>query len=89
LDKNQFETIIDRLDKLTKLIALQSVRGETTERDKIMLLSDIGFRPAEIGKLLGKTPTNISVVLTQMKKKREISPDIAPAVRAVEELTEE
>ena len=85
LDKNQFDAIIDRLDKLTKLVALQLVRGESTERDKILILSDIGFRPAEVGRLLGKSPTNISVVLTQMKKKKEADSQMIPDISVPEQ----
>jgi len=83
LDKNQFDAIIERLDRLTKLIALQSVKGEVREQDKILLLSEIGFRPSEIGQLLGKSSTNISVVLSKIRKGQQPT-QITPS-----ELTEE
>lgn len=58
------------MDKMLRLLALDAVKGITTEQEKIELLDSLGFRPIEIAGLLNKTPDNINVQLNIIRKKK-------------------
>ena len=60
--------ISKKLDTLIRLQALLVVRGEPTEQAKVALLDQLGFRPVEIAKMLNKTPENVGMVLSRLKK---------------------
>jgi hypothetical protein len=62
--------ISDKLDLLMRLVAADVVRSASAEQDKIEMLSSSGFRPMEIAKFLNKTPDNINVQLTLIRKKK-------------------
>jgi hypothetical protein len=63
--------ISGKLDKILKLLAIDAVKGYSTEQGKIELLDSIGFRPTEIAKFLNKSPENVNVQLNIIRKKKE------------------
>lgn len=63
--------ISEKLDKMLRLLAVDAVRGITSEQEKIELLDSLGFRPIEIAKLLNKSPDNVNVQLNIIRKKKE------------------
>ncbi len=71
MDERQFATIVDRLDKILRLLTIETVKGKEKEQDKIELLESIGFKSSEIDRLLSKSPGYSSVVIAQLKKKRQ------------------
>lgn len=62
------EEILQELRRISKLLALAATKDQS-QRDRIALLSSIGFQPKEIADLLGTTPGTVSVTLSIMKKK--------------------
>jgi len=62
--------ISGKLDKILKLLAIDAVKGLSTEQEKIELLDSLGFRPVEIAKFLNKSPDNVSVQLNLIRKKK-------------------
>ena len=70
MDQKQLDIICDKMDKMTKLLAVLVMRGIEKEQAKIELLDTSGFRPIEIAKLLNKSPENVSVVLGNIRKKK-------------------
>jgi DNA-binding CsgD family transcriptional regulator len=68
MDDKQFKEIIERLDKLTRIVAISNTRG-LTSTDRIILLSQAGFRPTEIADMLNTTPNVVSVTLSLWRKK--------------------
>ena len=60
----------DKLEKITRLLAVVATKGVEKEQDKIELLDTLGFRPVDIAKLLNKSPENVSVVLSNIRKKK-------------------
>jgi hypothetical protein len=62
--------ISDKIDKLLRLQALEFVKQIPEEQRKIELLDSLGFRPVDIAKFLNKTPENINVVLSGLRKKK-------------------
>lgn len=62
------EEILQELRRITKLLALTATRDQI-QRDRIAVLSGIGFQPKEIANLLGTTAGTVSVTLTAIRKK--------------------
>ena len=63
--------ITEKLDKVLKLLAVNTLKEIKTEQEKMELLDLIGFRPVEIARLLNKSPDNVSVQLNAIRKKRQ------------------
>lgn len=57
------------LDRLTRLLALLVVKGES-QAEKIQLLSGAGFANTEIADLLGLTPNAVNVALHRLRSKK-------------------
>jgi hypothetical protein len=70
MDDKQFKEIIERLDKLTRVVAISNTRG-LTSTDRIILLSQAGFRPTEIADMLNTTSNVVSVTLSLRRKKEK------------------
>ena len=71
MDEKQFAIVVDKFDKVLRLLATQTVKGLVREQDKIELLDNMGFKSGEIDKLLAKNQGYTSVVLSQLKKKKQ------------------
>jgi hypothetical protein len=69
LSEDSLKKISDQLEKLIRLEAWIAVKSEPSEQAKVALLDSLGFRPVEIAKMLNKTPENVSVVLSNLRKK--------------------
>lgn len=70
MDDKQFKELMERLDKLTRVVAISNTRG-LTSTDRIILLSQAGFRPREIADMLNTTSNVVSVTLS-LRRKKEI-----------------
>ncbi len=71
VEEKQFVVITDKLDKITRLLAIDAVKGLPQEKDKIKELDAAGFKPTEIDRLLGKTVGYSRVVLERLKEKKQ------------------
>lgn len=67
---SESEEILQELQRISKLLAL-TVTRELKQREKIELLSSIGFQPKEIANLIGTTPGTVSVTLVNIRKKAQ------------------
>ena len=61
------DALIDRVDQLTRLVAIGIVVGRT-QREQVDLLSRAGFQPKEIAGLLGTTANPVRVTLSTMRR---------------------
>lgn len=68
---NLLKEISGKLDKITKLLAVSTIREYGTEQEKIELLDAMGFTSTEIAKLLNKSIQNVCVQLNLISKKKE------------------
>lgn len=59
-----------QLEKITRLLALLAVKGES-QPEKIKVLSGAGFSNVEIAELLGLTPNAVNVALHRVRAKRK------------------
>lgn len=81
--------ISGKLDKILKLLAINAVKGCSTEQEKIELLDSLGFRPVEIAKFLNKSPENVSAQLNIIRKKKQKTLKTAAKTEAEKAITEE
>ena len=70
MSEKSLEEISGKLDKILKLLAVNTVKGLEKDQEKIELLDQLGFRPVEIAVFLGKSPDNINVQLSLLRKKK-------------------
>ncbi len=68
MNDSKEEEILQELQRITKLLALTATRDQI-QRDRIAVLSSVGFQPKEIAKLLGTTANTVSVTLSDIRKK--------------------
>jgi hypothetical protein len=68
MEKEQFEELSRRLDKITTLIALSIIRDLKPE-GQISILAAAGFQPSQIAGLVRKTPNAVRITLHQLRKK--------------------
>ena len=61
-----------QLEKLTRLLALLVVKGES-QSEKIKMLSGAGFTSIEIAELLGITSNAVNVALHRLRAKKSSS----------------
>lgn len=73
-DENILKSIDSKLDMLTKLMALNVVKGRTST-EQIKMLHSIGMSPSEIASCIGKTPNNVRVAIHSLKKKSQVKGD--------------
>jgi CRP-like cAMP-binding protein len=67
IDEEQIKELIARLDALIALLSM-TLPKETSQMDKIKLLSDAGLVPRDIAKVLGTTPNTVSVALSKLRR---------------------
>ncbi len=70
MNDEQFAQMIEKIDAMARLLALSALTARNTFADKAVALSEAGFRPKDIGWLLGKDPQRINEVLYQRRKRR-------------------
>jgi len=70
MSNEQFEKLMDKLDALIKIAAVNVSQGKTIAEVAI-LLSDFGFQNKEIAAILGTTPHYIGTVKVRAKQGKE------------------
>jgi hypothetical protein len=68
VNDEQFSEIISKLDLMTNALLLNLVK-DLDFKDKVLYLSKIGMKEADIVKLLGEKRPRVHSVLQRMKKK--------------------
>ena len=69
MDETNSKEIIERLDKLIRVVALTGMK-DLTSTQKIALLSQAGFSPKEIAEIIGTSQNVVNVRLSEMRKAR-------------------
>lgn len=65
------DAVIERLDRIAKLLAVLVAEGKT-QTEAVLRLSDVGFAPREIAELLGTTANTVRVTL-YTKRARQVA----------------
>jgi len=71
MNERQLKEILDRIDRLTHVMAVCGTQG-LTMRDRILLLHRSGFSPKEIAHMLSASANSVNVRLSEMRKRGEI-----------------
>ena len=60
-----------RLLEILVRINLQTIKGDRTQGEMILMLDTVGCGPSEIASLLGTTSNTVNVTLSNAKKKQK------------------
>ena len=71
MEKEQFDDLSRKLERMTTLLALSIIRDLKAE-DQIMILARAGFQPSQIAGLIHKTPNAVRITLHQLRKKSKL-----------------
>jgi len=72
LVEEQFKELNEKLDKIIRLLALGLVKDFNFQKEKIMMLSSLGYKPSDIAEFIGTTSNTVSVtIFNERKKERE------------------
>lgn len=63
------ELLLERIDTLIRIQALQAVSHFGSKTEKIMFLSEAGLQPKEIASIVGGKPATVSQCIYEQKKK--------------------
>jgi len=69
MEQKQFDILVSKLDKMIRLLGANAVQGKNVEQS-ILYLNSIGFQSSEIALILGRSANQVSVTLSQFKKKK-------------------
>lgn len=71
MDDKQFKELKDKMDVITKLLALNIVKDVKVQKDQIITLSSFGLQPSQIADLLGTTANTVRVTLSTARKRKK------------------
>lgn len=71
MDDRQYKALDEKIERITRLLTIIALKGEPSEKRKIELMDAMGFKASEVGKLLNKSPQNVSNVLRNLRKKED------------------
>jgi len=63
-----YEEVIERLDLIIKLLAMNIMSDEGTQKEKVIQLSRLGLQPKEIANILNTSSNSVSVALSGARK---------------------
>jgi DNA-directed RNA polymerase specialized sigma24 family protein len=69
IEKQQFDEMLGRLERIASLLALNLVKDCKIQKDKILMLSSFGYGATDISKLLNTTVGTVNVALTRERRK--------------------
>lgn len=70
MTNKQFTEISNKLDMLTRLLALNLLPGKK-QQEQIILLNRVGLQPKEIAEMLDTTPNTVRVTLSKIRKNKK------------------
>lgn len=70
MTNEQFTEILNKLDMLTRLVALNLLE-EKKQQEQIILLKRVGLEPKEIAEMLDTTPNTVRVTLSKLRKTKK------------------
>lgn len=70
MTNKQFSEILNKLDMLTRLLALNLLE-ERKQQEQIILLNRVGLQPKEIAEMIDTTPNTVRVTLSKFRKSKK------------------
>lgn len=68
VSKDQYNVIIEKLNKIMRLLTLDVLNEKQTQKEKILFLNSIDFKPSEISKILKTSSNTVNVRLSEARK---------------------
>lgn len=68
IEKKQFDELLNKMDKISTLLALNIVKDLEKQKDKIIILSSFGYGVTEIAKLLNTSIGTVNQALIRNRK---------------------
>ncbi len=68
MEKNQFNLLLVKLERISRLLVAIVLKEVKTKKEKIITLSSLGFRPVEIAQLLGISDKFVNARLSEARK---------------------
>ena len=68
MEDRPFQEINNKIDMIIRLLAQSLVKDLKYQKEKIIMLSSIGYKPAEIYKFLCTTSNTVRVRLSEARK---------------------
>lgn len=68
MEKEQFKELSDKLNLITRLLALNLVKDLKNQNEKILALSSFGFTPTIIAEMLGTSSNTVNVALSKFRR---------------------
>jgi DNA-directed RNA polymerase specialized sigma24 family protein len=89
IEKKQFDELLSRLDKVTTLLALNLVKVQEKQKDKIIFLSSFGYGVTEISKLLNMSVGTVNQALIRNRKEKNKTEAEVPKENKTDDLANE
>jgi len=70
MSNEQFERMMNRLDTLIKITAINAFQGKSIT-EVVRILSSLGFNNKDIAMILGTTSASVATIKYQSKKQRK------------------
>lgn len=70
IEKAQFNELLNKMEKIATLLALNIVSDCEMQKDKILILSSLGYGVTEIAKMLNTTVGTVNQELIRSRKKK-------------------
>ena len=68
MSEDQYNLIIEKLDKIMRLLTLDALKEKQTQKEKILFLHSLDFKPLEISKKLSTSSNTVNVRLSEARK---------------------
>ncbi len=70
IEKKQFDEILGKIERMSSLLALNLVRDCEKQKDKILMLSSLGYGVTDIARLLNTTVGTVNQALIRHRKEQ-------------------
>ena len=87
IEKKQFDEMLGKMERISVLLALNLAKDCNVQKDKILMLSSLGYGVTEIAKLLNTTVGTVNQALVRSRKEKTGRDD--KSAKPVEENKEE
>jgi len=68
MSEDQYNLIIEKLNKIMRLLTLDVLKEKQTQKEKILFLHSSDFKPLEISKILSTSSNTVNVRLSEARK---------------------
>lgn len=70
IEKSQFDGLVNKLDKIATLLALNIAKDCKTQKEKVLLLSSLNYSPTDVAKMLNTTLGTVTKDLSRSRKEK-------------------